>query len=124
MANGSIKVVTRSTYDNLPTIENDTLYFVLEIGADADSYLSLYMGSRKQSDIADLNSILDLNTIDINGSNEDIFNSSYIPSKDLLTTNKLYYWLDENINAYKVFIKNPNNDEVLTLYSSPVWEEL
>ena len=124
MANGNIKVVTRSTYDNLPTVENDTLYFVLEIGADADSYLSLYMGSRKQSDIADLNSILDINTIDINGNSEDIFNSSYIPSNDLLTTNKLYYWLDENINAYKIFIKNPNNDEVLTLYSSPVWEEL
>lgn len=117
---GTIKIVTRDTYDaksQQGQIDATTIYFVLENATGAEHCLSLYVGTRKQSDLACLNDFTDLVTV---------FDENQIPAKDLLSREKLYYWEDTENGVFRAFIRSSveGHDEVLPLYGTPLWESI
>jgi len=114
-----IKLVTRSTYDNPQyTKESDIVYFVLEPVANGKRYLSLYLGTDKQTDIINIADLLGNANNILPGLTEDV-----IPTNLITAINKLYYWEDTNLGVYKGYIKNSNNN-ILPLYGTPVWEAI
>lgn len=117
-----IKVVSRSTYDNPSyTKESDVVYFVMEPVANGQQYLSLYVGTARQTDIIDIEDLLENANPPINP--QDIITEDDIPPSLINTINKLYYWEDTTLGVYKGFIKNKRN-EILPLYGTPVWESI
>ena len=117
-----IKVVSRSTYDNPSyTKESDVVYFVIEPVANGQQYLSLYVGTARQTDIIDIGDLLENANPPINP--QDIITEDDIPPSLINTINKLYYWEDTTLGVYKGFIKNKSN-EILPLYGTPVWESI
>ena len=130
MANESynaIKVVTRATYNNKSAsgeIDASTIYFVIEDAASSELYLSLYVGTSRQADIVDLNNMMGFTDADSSQNLTDLFGENDIPTKDMLTTDKLYYWQDLNLDVVKAYIKSRITGEVLPLYGTPVWETI
>lgn len=117
-----IKVVSRSTYDNPSYVkESDVVYFVMEPVANGQQYLSLYVGTARQTDIIDIGDLLENANPPINP--QDIITEDDIPPSLINTINKLYYWEDTTLGVYKGFIKNKSN-EILPLYGTPVWESI
>lgn len=117
-----IKVVSRSTYDNPSYVkESDVVYFVMEPVANGQQYLSLYVGTARQTDIIDIGDLLENANPPINP--QDIITEDDIPPSLINTINKLYYWEDTTLGVYKGFIKN-KSDEILPLYGTPVWESI
>lgn len=117
---GTIKIVTRNTYDaklQQGQIDATTIYFVLENSTGSENYLTLYVGTRKQSDMACLNTITEL---------AELFDENQIPVKDLLSREKLYYWEDVDRGVFRAFIRSSieGHDEVLPLYGTPLWEAI
>ena len=117
-----IKIITRATYDNPSyTKESDVVYFVMEPVTNGQIYLSLYVGTAKQTDIIDIGDLLANANPPINP--EDIITENDIPPSLITAINKLYYWEDTTLGVYKGFIKNKNN-EILPLYGTPIWESI
>ena len=115
----NIKIVTRSTYDNDDYIKySDIVYFVLEPVSNGKRYLSLYLGTDKQTDIIDIADLLGNANNTLPNMSED-----NIPTNLINTINKLYYWEDTNLGVYKGYIKNSDNN-ILPLYGTPVWEAI
>lgn len=117
---GTIKIVTRNTYDakkEQGQIDATTIYFVLENATGAENYLTLYVGLRKQSDLACLNDFTDL---------VEVFDENQIPVKDLLAREKIYYWEDVDSGVFRAYIRSSveGHDEVLPLYGTPLWEAI
>jgi hypothetical protein len=115
-----IKIVSRSTYDNSSYVkESDVVYFVIEPVANGQQYLSLYVGTDKQTDIIDIGDLLENANPPITPGV--IITENDIPPSLITTINKLYYWEDTTLGVYKGFIKNKSN-EILPLYGTPVWK--
>lgn len=117
---GTIKIVTRNTYDaklQEGQIDDTTVYLVLENSTGSENYLTFYVGTRKQSDMACLNDITDLTQL---------FDENQIPVKDFLSKEKLYYWEDVDSGVFRAFIRSSvkGHDEVLPLYGTPLWESI
>ena len=124
---GTIMVIGRDTYDRRKEeggIDADTIYFVIENAAHSELYLSLYVGLSKQSDIASLNQITGFMSRESSIDLTDFFDENDIPVKDILSTEKIYYWEDFDLNAFKAYIKSAITGEVLPLYGTPIWQTI
>lgn len=114
---GKIKVVTRATYDNPSYVkESDTVYFVIEGSSNSQAYLTLYVGTDKQTDIIN---IKDFETIG------ELSNPNNFPSNIVTIADKIYYIEDTDLNVFKAYMKSSTvNNELIPLYGTPVWESL
>lgn len=120
-------VIGRDTYNRRKEeggIDADTIYFVIENAAHSELYLSLYVGLSKQSDIVSLNQIIGFTSRDSSINLTDFFDQSDIPVKDILDTEKIYYWEDFNLNAFKAYLKSSITGDVLPLYGTPIWQTI
>lgn len=120
-------VIGRDTYNRRKEeggIDADTIYFVIENAAHSELYLSLYVGLSKQSDIASLNQITGFTSQDSSINLTDFFDQNNIPVKDILCTEKIYYWEDFNLNAFKAYLKSSITGDVLPLYGTPIWQTI
>ena len=123
----NIIILSRTSYDNRVAqhlIDPKTLYFVIEDVTDANKYLSLYVGEAKQTDIISLNELtrfVDKTTIE---ALQAFILGSGAPAKNLLTTDKIYYWEDTDLNVMRAFMKGKISGEIIPIYTEPVWEPI
>ena len=124
--NGQIKVLTRQTYENLKPdgIDANTLYFVIEAGTETDICLSLYVGLSKCSDVVNLNELLGFTSAQTSIDLTPYFDENDIPVKDIMATNKIYFWQDANLGVVRAYIRSTIEDVVMPLYGTPMWEQL
>lgn len=120
-----IIICTRNTYNNRKDageLDPTTVYFVIENVTDAEQYLSLYVGEAKQTDVVSLNSLTaftDKTTIE---AIQQFIQSSGAPAKNLLTKDKIYYWEDTSLNVMRLFMRGTDN--IIPIYSEPLWEDI
>jgi len=122
-----IIICSRTTYENRKhagELNPTTVYFVIEDVTDADKCVSLYLGESRQTDIVSLNlltNFVDKTTIE---AIQEYILGSGAPAKDLLTTNKIYYWEDTEMNVMRAFMKSNTTGEIYPIYNEPVWEDI
>lgn len=122
-----IFILTRNTYDNWVEdnkIDPTSAYFVIENVTDADKYLSLYVGTSRQTDIVNLNTITGFTDAASISSIQQFIQESSAPIKNLLTTNKIYYWEDTDLHVMRAYMLGEITKELIPLYNEPIWEKL
>lgn len=124
-----VKVVTRATYDNRETEgTNDdyTMYFIKEPSDNYAEYVSLALGSSKQSDIININSMLGLKADNAAEIQEYQFDYNTLNSEQFKIPEKVYIYEDPNLGVAKAFVYSPvcEGGTFIPLYGAPIWEEL
>lgn len=113
---GKIKIVTIATYDNPSYVkESDTVYFVIEGATASQKYLSLYVGTDKQTDILNIQDLVSAGIV---------VDPEELPPGIIKIKDKLYYIEDTDLNVFRAYIKSNNSNELIPLYGTPIWETL
>lgn len=114
----SVIILNRTTYDakkQAGEILSNTIYIVQEISLNSETFLSMYLGLNRQTDLIDLDEY-------VNPQNQEIdLNLLQLPNV-FPTTGKIYTVTDtinDVVRAYSAL----DDGTLVPLYGTPVWEE-
>lgn len=124
-----VKVVTRATYNNREvegTNDDYTMYLIKEPSNDYAEYLSLALGSSRQTDIININSMLGLKSANAAEIQEYQFDHNTLNSEQFKIPEKVYIYEDPNLGVARAFVYSPvcEGGTLIPLYGALIWEEL